>query len=355
MFRKILPLLALTVPSLGLADHLSGGFGLQSASPFWTDSPQTLQAGKFSFGLRGEYQKMRAISESELAALRKADVDANPELYGHDAPENAHDLQANLHNVDELFGASFRAAYGITDNFTVGLRLPFVYRSSISEAGDVHVHHSGHRVYYPNSDLGSSEGIGDISFWGQYQFVKDDKNNAAVILGFKAPTGETNNVMPVVGHDGNAERYETHLQPGSGSWDSMYGLAYGRDLDVVKLNTSVMYTITTKGSQGTDLGDSFNYNLAATYPLHLTSLCGGCSLNLIMELNGEWRDREQREGNIYIHNSGGNTIYLSPGVRFMTGQNWNIGTSFGYAVVHDWKGNQSEPDFRLSTAFNLNI
>lgn len=351
MYRKAIPLLLIAAPTISLADHLSGGFGLQSATPFWTDSAQTLQAGRFSFGLRGEYQKMRAISEQDLKALRTADALQNPDLYENEETGNEgdHEKQANLHNVDELFGASFRAAYGITDDLTVGLRVPFVYRSSISEAGHAHFHNDGDLGVHQNENLGSSEGIGDISFWGQYQFYKDGKNSAAAILGFKAPTGEVRNLTDT------GERFETHLQPGSGSWDSMYGLAYGYDLDVVKLNTSVMYTVTTKGSQGTDLGDSFNYNLAATYPVQLASFCGSCSVNLIMEMNGEWRDREEREGRNYIHNSGGHTIFLSPGVRFMSGSNWNIGGSFGYAVVHDWKGNQSEPDFRLSTAFNLNI
>lgn len=351
MYRKTLPIILASLPSITLADHLSGGFGLQSASPYWTESPQTLQAGKFSFGLRGEYQKLRAISDSELQALRRADAIQNPQFYenAQTGNEGDHERQANLHNVDELFGGSFRAAYGITDDLTVGFRLPYVYRSSITEAGHAHYHGNGSLGVHALENLGSSEGIGDMSFWGQYQFYKDAKNSAAVILGVKAPTGATTNTSRA------GERLETHLQPGSGSWDSSYGLAHGYDLGVIRLNSSIMYTVTTKGSQNTDIGDAFNYNFAVTYPMHALAPCSACSWNLILEANGEWRDRELRDGDNYIHNSGGNTLYISPGVRFMSGQNWNIGTSFGYAVIHDLKGNQSEPDFRLGTAFNLNI
>ncbi|MGR8931297.1 MAG: hypothetical protein ACU836_11690 [Gammaproteobacteria bacterium] len=374
MYRKILPLTVLCLPPVSLADHLSGGFGLQSAAPFWTEGPQTLKAGKFNVGFRGDYQKLRAMSDQELIALRIADAVANPELYAahHEGEEehggDEHARQADLHNVDELFGGAFRLAYGITDNLTVGFRLPFVYRSSISEVSEAHDHGHGdgfvaHDIY----DHGSSEGIGDMSFWGQYQFYRNAKSSAAVILGFKAPTGETNNQGFDRRYNANtglekfpandsehSNRLETHLQPGSGSWDSSYGLAYGYDMDVVRFNTSLMYTVTTKGSQNTDLGDLFNYNFAISMPVHNMVPCSGCSWNFILEANGEWRDREKR-GDLYIHNSGGHSLYVSPGVRFISNSNWNLGASFGYAVIHDTKGYQSDPDFRIGTSFNVNL
>lgn len=370
MYRKTLPLLFTVLPSMAVADHLSGGFGLQSAAPFWTDGPQTLKAGKFNFGFRGDYQKLRAMSDSELVALRKADIAAHPEFYAHhhEGDEgDAHAHQADLHNVDELFGGAFRAAYGITDDLTVGFRLPFVYRSSITEIEAGHSHNGGPVAVHDIYDHGSSEGIGDMSFWAQYQFFRNAKSSAAVILGVKAPTGETTNRgfdrrynastgaarFPANNTD-HSNRLETHLQPGSGSWDSSYGLAYGYDLDVVRLNTSLMYTVTTKGSQDTDLGDIFNYNFAVSMPVRSMVPCSGCSWNLILEANGEWRDREQR-GDIYIHNSGGHALYISPGVRFLSGSNWNLGASFGYAVIHDTKGYQSDPDFRIGTSFNINL
>lgn len=367
MYCKALPLLLIALPSATMADHLSGGFGLQSSAPFWTESAQTLKQGKFAFGLRSEFSQLRPFSDSKLVALRKADAAANPELYEHHhdegGDENAHARQADLHSVDYLLGGSFRAAYGITDNITVGFRLPFIYRSDIREveAGHNHGAFVVHQIY----DHNSSEGIGDMSFWGQYQFFKDSKQSAALMLGFKAPTGETTNTgfarqynyltgkekIPAVPNDHSA-RLETHLQPGSGSWDGMFGLAYGYDLEVVQLNSSVLYTLVTQGSQATDLGDGFNYNFAASLPVKLFTPCPGCSWNLVLEANGEWRDQERR-GNITIGNSGGHTLYISPGVRFISGQNWNIGASFGYAAISDVNGDQSRPDYRVMGAFNL--
>jgi hypothetical protein len=373
MYRKALPLLLATLPVTAMADHLSGGFGLQSSAPFWTESAQTLQKGKFAFGLRSEYANLRPLSDSKLAALRTSDREANPSFYpsghhddhddhGEVGDEDAHARQADLHTVDYLLGGSFRAAYGITDDITVGFRLPFVYRNGLREVEAGHGEgHSIHQIY----DHGNSEGIGDMSFWGQYQFFNDSKQSAALLLGFKAPTGDTTNTgfkreynyksgketTPTI-PEGHTARLETHLQPGSGSWDGMFGLAYGYDLGPVQFNTSALYTLTTKGSQDTDLGDGFNYNFAASLPVNAFTPCANCSWNLVLEANGEWRDQEKR-GDITIGNSGGHTLYISPGVRFISGQNWNIGTSFGYAAISDVNGDQSRPDYRVMGAFNL--
>lgn len=68
--------------------------------------------------------------------------------------------------------------------------------------------------------------------------------------------------------------------------------------------------------------------------------------------NGEWRDFEERRG-IKIGNSGGHTVYLSPGVRFISGQNWNIGAAGGYAVIHDLNGDQAVPDYRFMGTLNF--
>lgn len=352
MNLNVLLLLALlSIPSLAAADHLSGGFGLPtSAAPFWTATAQTMPAGKMSFGFSAEYQKLRPFSDQKLQALRRADAIANPQLYQEEAEgrhNHADPRQADLHSVDYLLGGNFRFAYGVTDDLSVGLSLPYVYRSNVREA-EGGAFEDGAFVGEGVADHGASEGIGDMSFWGQYRFYDDRVSSASLILGFKAPTGETTNT----GFEN--ERLETHLQPGSGSWDGMFGLAYGYDLGTVKLNTSVLYTLATEGSQATTLGDGFNYNFAVSMPVHAMKPCYACYWNLVMEINGDWRDFEQRRG-IAIGNSGGHTVYLSPGIRFIGGQNWNVGVTGGNAVIHDLNGDQSEPNYRFMGTINVGL
>ncbi|MDZ4151003.1 hypothetical protein [Methylicorpusculum sp.] len=348
---RLLLLALFSISTKVAADHLSGGIGLPtSAAPFWTATAQTMPAGQMSFGLSVEYQKLRPFSDQKLQALRQADALANPQLYQeehNDEHAHADPRQADLHSVDYLLGGNFRFAYGVTDDLSVGLNLPFVHRNNVREAeGGVFDH--GEFDSEGVADHGNSEGIGDMSFWGQYRFYDDSISNASLILGFKAPTGETTNT----GYED--ERLETHLQPGSGSWDGMFGLAYGYDLGTVMLNTSVLYTLATEGSQATTLGDGFNYNFAVSMPVHAIKPCSACYWNLVMELNGDWRDSEERRG-ITIGNSGGHTVYLSPGIRFIGGENWNIGVAGGYAVIHDLNGDQSEPDYRFMGTMNMGL
>ena len=365
-YHRFLPLLLLGLPVTTMADHMAGGFGLQSSAPFWTESSQTLQQGKFFFGVRSQLQKLRSFSDNDLIQLRNADVALNPDFYEHhhdeSGDESVHAKQADLHSVNTVVMSSFRAAYGITDDFTVGFRLPYIRRGGIREVESGHTQDDGSFAVDQISDHGAAGGIGDMSFWGQYSLFNDKKHSAAVILGFKAPTGDTSkqslkrqynyltgeNIPP----DGAPERLETHLQPGSGSWDGMFGLAYGYDFTVVQFNSSLMYTLTTKGSQATDLGDSFNYNVAASIPVKKFTPCTGCSWNFVIEANGEWHDKEKR-GDIYITNSGGHALYISPGIRFIAADKWNAGISAGFPVVNDWNGTQSEPDYRLMGTLNF--
>ena len=69
------------------------------------------------------------------------------------------------------------------------------------------------------------------------------------------------------------------------------------------------------------------------------------ALDLVLELNGEWQAEEETDG-ISDPNSGGNTIFLSPGLR-MSQNKWSGFVSVGIPIVDDLNGIQSEPDWRI--------
>ena len=60
---------------------------------------------------------------------------------------------------------------------------------------------------------GNSAGFGDVTMLGQYQFHNNAQTgtSAAVLFGFKAPTGSTNR------RDNFGQLFEAEFQPGSGS------------------------------------------------------------------------------------------------------------------------------------------
>ena len=115
--------------------------------------------------------------------------------------------------------------------------------------------------------------------------------------------------------------------------------------------------IAQEGTQGSNLGDVFNYNAAVSY-----RLLGACSedephepgvthehsttLDLIFEANGDARGRVYEEGFIDA-NTGGNLVFLSGGTRLAWGHGWAATASLGAPILDDLNGIQSEPVMRI--------
>ncbi len=170
-------------------------------------------------------------------------------------------------------------------------------------------------------------------------------------MGLKTPTGE----------DGVREAegalFELEQQPGSGSWDPFFGLSYNHNLGKIGLSANLLYTAVTEGSQDTELGDIFNYNLAASYRVtfpegghdhdsHAHSFDILDYVDLVLELNGDRREHVKINDR-NDENTGGHTLYLSPGLRVGLGHKVSLFTSLGIPIVNDLNGQQSEPDYRI--------
>jgi hypothetical protein len=79
----------------------------------------------------------------------------------------------------------------------------------------------------------------------------------------------------------------------------------------------------------------------------------GPALDLVLEVNGEWHAR-QRFDAVSDPNSGGNVVFLSPGVRFSY-ERWSGFVSVGVPIVNDLIGIQAEPDWRVLTGMVVNF
>lgn len=303
-----------------------GGGNLSSAIN--TESAVPIPEGHFAGGLRSEYVRIDQMSDGQILGL-------------HEAAEAA-GTEADLHRVESVLTTSLGVAYGVTDDLTVGLRLPYVWRENVSEP-----HHG------EIERLGDSNGLGDTVFFGQYRFLhlQEQDIHAAVLLGVKTPTGRTH--RRTESEEGHL--FEMEQQPGSGSWDGIAGLSYTQVFGPVTFNASTIYTIVTKGDQDTDLGDVFSYNAALSYRLNPGGDNGGgdyffltpgrYAVDLVMELNGQWRDQQSVNGE-EVENSGAHQLYVSPGVRLTAGQHVNLGLSFGVPIVEHFNGHQDQLDYR---------
>jgi len=305
------------------ADHPSVGLSTGNASAILTTSAKTLPKGKWSVGFQAEYNDNNVISDTRLISNTEANEDSD------------------VHSISTVKQFSLNFATGITDNFTLALQIPYVERGNILEAeldeddGEIEI-----------EELGDSEGIGDVRLFGQYRFIHNEtqKTSVAALFGLKIPTGSTNEESP-------EEKLDAELQPGSGSWDPFVGLAYSKRWDKLSFDSNATYQLVTEGTQDTDLGDFIGLNTAVSYRINSEhghshqQTHTDFQWDLILELNGEWREREDvdRETN---NDSGGLLAFVSPGLR-VSANGFSAALSVGIPVVVDLNGLQSRPQYRV--------
>lgn len=327
-------LFAVMLAGAARADHPTVGFGVEIAGPITTLAPTPLPKGFWSIGLRTEYIKFDAFSDEMLESA-------------------AEDSIEGVHSVDNLSSTSIGVGYGVTPNLTLSARLPYVVRKNIRE-GEIE---DGEAEAHPHGD---SKGVGDSVFLAQYRIMHSGSGyDGALVLGVKAPTGKTD----VTDH---GEVLEIEFQPGSGSWDPLFGIAVGRSKGSLGVFASALYSLATDGDRETNLGDAFFFNLALTYRVTPRQAAhehtdmhagdhdhghepgaddGGIAVDITLALNGETREKVRVDGESEA-NSGGDLMYVSPGVR-VSGGKLGAFASVGLPVVNSSNGVQTDVDYRV--------
>jgi hypothetical protein len=329
------------------AHHPSVGFGSGTAGPIVTISAVPMEKNRWSAAIRTDYQKFDRFSDSELESLAVSGTET--------------------HSMDDQASIFFSAGYGLTEDLAVGMHIPYVIRRGIREG---HIEGGTPEVH----DHGSSEGIGDLSLLGQYRILRMERAGAdvSVLFGLKVPTGDTK----VVDRDG--VRFETEFQPGSGSWDPLIGTAAGWRLGQASLDASLLYAISTKGSQETDLGDALHFGVSFAWrhiPAHGHSPRSGephadaygsthmpdhaenhnhLSFDFILEASGERRQKQTVLG-IRDDNSGGTLVFLAPGVRVNFYDRISAFVSAGIPVLQDLNGTQHETRHRFVVGISAGL
>jgi hypothetical protein len=359
--------LVLAATSPAMSHHPSGTGTSSTGGPIVTIPGTTLQKGASALYLIFEHFSFDELSDAVLEAA---------------AARHEH-----AHSLATLESPALGYSYGLTDRLMVSVQLPYVVRTGIREASHHHhdeaaaghshaeggeteeheggeTHHETPAAENETVDRGDTAGVGDLTLFGQYRFYGQNTGlQASLLTGIKTPTGETGE------RDDQGELFEAEFQPGSGSWDPMLGLALSQAQGPWSVAGNVLYTIATDGTQHTDLGDRFHYNGAVTYRLvgrdtetshnvamdhshhghshrhdHTLSPTGFV-IDAVLELNGEWKAKQTISG-ATDPNSGGNVVYLSPGMRIASNR-WSGFATVGIPIINDLNGLQSEPTYRL--------
>ncbi len=326
-------MLALTLPitsPAAFADHPSTAFGVNQAGPLITIPAAALPAGKWSAGLRTERLTFSPLSDTVLEQAALDDED--------------------IHSVDSLTTHYASLAYGVTDRFTLGLTLPYISREGI-RAGELHL---GTPEVHAHQE---ADGLGDATLLGQYQLASSDPANITLgmLFGIQLSTGDDQ-----VAEAGSL--LEAEFQPGSGTWHPMIGVAASKRIGNSNLDANLLYLHSREGSQQSRIGSLLNYNIAWSHRINSETVDEGHDHNshrhidwdLVMELNGELRDKTEAHHHKEAH-SGGNLIYLSPGARLTIADRFNLHASIGIPVLDDSHGTQADVDYRTNIGLSLSF
>jgi hypothetical protein len=353
---------ATLAPCLAQAHHPGGTGNNSGAGPANTIPATTLEEGHVAAFVVYEYIRLRGLDDEDLMAA---------------AGRHQH-----VHGIGSIQSTSLGAAFGVTDDLTVSLRVPFVLRTDIREG--THSHLPGGAALNGVTRRGDASGLGDMTVMGQWRFYNNGASGteAALLFGVKLPTGATGV------RDRAGELFEAEFQPGSGSVDPLIGIATTQRFGAWSLDANAVYVFVTRGTQATDLGNRFQYNGAVSYRLIGSTAPRGVAggppaayahlghahthadgqvhehgpapapapefvLDGALELNGEWHDRERVAG-VKDRNSGGNTVYLSPGLRASYGR-FSGFVSVGVPVVNHMNGLQSKPSYRVVSGLALSF
>lgn len=194
----------------------------------------------------------------------------------------------------------------------------------------------------------AARGVGDIRLFGKYRFYRDDfprgSKQMAATFGLELPTGATNKTKDGV-------KLLPPLQLGSGSVDPFFNVAAGWITAFHTVEGGVQFKYNSP-HDGFRFGPVFNYDLSYSYSIYPGWPVPNAQLNLLLEFNGEHREPStNRSGK--VPNSGGDTIFLSPGIQYILFDNALVEASFQYPVVDQENGKQLNQDYRVLFGFRV--
>lgn len=213
-----------------------------------------------------------------------------------------------------------------SDKFQLGVIVPFMNIDMNTNSGDF-----------------SSFGLGDLRLFAKYLLYQYDRKNKTIRIasraGIKLPTGD--------------EKDQPAL--GTGSTDYFFTTVAGWVENRVGVFLEGIYNLNTSRDQ-VDFGNSFSYNLAFGYRLlpAVYEVYPSPQLNAYLEINGTTAAKSEVSG-VTNENSGGTTVFLSPGIQYVGGRRWLIEASLQYPIVNEPNGMQLATDWTVSLGTRILI
>ncbi len=198
----------------------------------------------------------------------------------------------------------------------------------------------------PN-ELASFDGDGWTDLWltGKYRLYHGPAGQFAVLGGIKFPTGDAEI------YNSAGLRVERGSAASTGAWDGMLGAAYTIALTPsIAMDASAQFT--WRGQKGGfRLGNRFDAGVAAGWRV-LGAADRYPHLALLGEVSVRHIERSTEKG-WKLTDTGGTTLFVSPGVRVAFNHHAAWTAAFHLPAVQSLNGNQVETEYQLSTSFSF--
>src|SRR3954470_6790745 len=141
-------LITLSLAGPAMAHHPGGTSNASEAGPIYTIPATTLEQGRAATFVVYEFIRLNNLDNFTLATA---------------AGQHHH-----VNSISTISSDAIGAAFGITDDLMVSVRLPYVERTNIREGTHTHLHEGG--VVNSVVDRGGTDGVGDLTALGQWRF-----------------------------------------------------------------------------------------------------------------------------------------------------------------------------------------
>lgn len=299
------------------------------ASPPWNHGPgtsgggsatisgETLRAGRWVLELRSDWTRFEHVSraDAEAKAIANGEFDA----------------------IERSWVEQLALSYGLTDDVQLGAQSGYY-------AGKGFIDAEADGSGGADSATADPRGFTDTWLSVKCRVMRGAAGHLALVAGLKLPTGTDDEKLS------NGETLEPSSQPGSGSVDGQVGLAYSRFLTPrATLDASGLYTVRTAHA-GFEVGDRADLGLTLAYRL-TEDVRAPNNWSVFTELDGVWLGKDE-EGGVANGNSGGETVYLTLGVRDRINEHLAVTLAPGFPVLQDLNGGQVETRWRCGLALS---
>ena len=199
----------------------------------------------------------------------------------------------------------------------------------------------------------SANGLGDLAFAAKvnvFQRDRPDQTTRAALFGrLKLPTATDDELGP------DGDPLPKPLQLGTGSVDYSAGISLTHSVGPLGLSGALTHDFNTASNEFA-FGDVLHYDVALGYRVmpRIYDTFPAKQINVYLEANGTVSGRSTQSASA-VTDSGGNMLWLSPGVQFIPTGGFLVEATYQIPVRQDLNGSQLEfkPRFKVGIRWLL--